>query len=237
MNAMFTGMQSAQTLGYLEDTYLTEAPSSLAAVDESGALLVETCLFHPQGGGQPADVGWVDDVPVTPIKDHATGQVLLLPQTSPGEARHEWAVGSTVTTRVDRDLRLQHAALHTAGHLIEAAGRSLGWELAGNNHFPGQARVEFTPGTGTLPETPGDRERDGTLLSGFVADAVAEDLAVNAATDGDGRRIVSIGELHAAPCGGTHVRSLGALAEVAVEVKVKKGRIRVSYTANHADMS
>lgn len=237
MNVMFSKMVPVQTLRYLEDTYLTESSSSLAAVDESGALLVETCLFHPQGGGQPADVGWVDDVPVSPIKDHANGQVLLVPQPSPGEAAREWVVGSTVTTRVDRDLRLQHAALHTAGHLVEAAGRSLGWELAGNNHFPGQARVEFTPGTGAVPETPEDRECDGTLLSTFVADAVAEDLAVNAATDAGCRRVVSLGELHAAPCGGTHVRSLGALANVAVEVKVKKGRIRVSYTANHADMS
>lgn len=237
MNVMFIEMRPRQTLSYLEDTYRTESPSSLAEVDESGALLVETCLFHPQGGGQPADVGWVDDVPVTPIKDHANGQVLLVPQSSAGEAAHEWVVGSTVTTRVDRDLRLQHAALHTAGHLVEAAGRSLGWELAGNNHFPGQARVEFTPGAGEVPETPWDRERDGKLLSAFVADVVAEDLAVSAATDVEGRRVVSIGEAHAAPCGGTHVRSLGALADVAVEVKVKKGRIRVSYIANHADMS
>jgi Ser-tRNA(Ala) deacylase AlaX len=40
--------------------------------------------------------------------------------------------------------------------------------------------------------------------------------------------------LHAAPCGGTHVRSLGDLADVVLPtLKVNKGRIRVSYTATH----
>ncbi|MFD7204632.1 hypothetical protein [Streptomyces sp. NPDC059893] len=46
-----------------------------------------------------------------------------------------------------------------------------------------------------------------------------------------------LGELHAAPCGGTHVRSLGDLDEVVLPtLKVKKGRIRVSYTAAHRSL-
>ena len=65
---------------------------------------------------------------------------------APARPRASWVAGQRVSTRVDRELRLRHAALHTAGHLVEAAGRDLGWELAGNNHFPGQARIEFTPG-------------------------------------------------------------------------------------------
>jgi Ser-tRNA(Ala) deacylase AlaX len=45
---------------------------------------------------------------------------------------------------------------------------------------------------------------------------------------------VHLDALHSAPCGGTHVRSLGDLADVVLPtLKVKKGRIRVSYTATH----
>ena len=235
VNAMFDKATVGQVLSYQEDTYLTEDSSVVLGVDERGALTLACCLFHPQGGGQPADRGWVEDVAVNPIRDTATGRVVLVPDVDealvPG-----WAVGATVTTRVDRVLRLRHAALHTAGHLIEAAGRSLGWELAGNNHFPGQARIEFTPGEGTVPDSPDRRERASEALRRFVAEAVICDLAVVSDTGEDGRRVVSIGQVHAAPCGGTHVRSLAALAGVELEVKVKKGRIRVSYTAEHVAM-
>jgi len=220
-----------RSLSYQEDPYLTEDSSVVLGVDERGALTLASCLFHPQGGGQPADRGWVEDVAVTPIREAATGLVVLVPDGD--EAPVPGWTGATVTTRVDRVLRLRHAALHTAGHLIEAAGRSLGWELAGNNHFPGQARIEFTPGKGTIPNSPESRERASEALRRFVAEAVVCDLAVVSKTGEDGRRIVSIGQVHAAPCGGTHVCSLAALAGVKLEVKVRKGRIRLSYTAEH----
>nr|WSY57369.1 hypothetical protein OG999_49415 [Streptomyces sp. NBC_00886] len=49
--------------------------------------------------------------------------------------------------------------------------------------------------------------------------------------------MVHLDALHSAPCGGTHVRSLGELADVVLPtLKVKKGRIRVSYTATHRSL-
>jgi Ser-tRNA(Ala) deacylase AlaX len=217
---------------YLTDTYLTELVTKVLATTSAGELVVESCIFHPQGGGQPADRGWVDAVEVTPVKDHDSGRVILRPvDASADSSGQSWA--QQVTTRVDRPLRLRHAALHTAGHLIEAAGRSLGWELTGNNHFPGQARIEFTAGAATSPTMPEERERAAEQLRAYAAAAIDAAPAVEASTDHDGHRIVAIGDLHAAPCGGTHVHSLADLADVDLEVKVKKGRIRVSYTAKH----
>ncbi|MFD5108922.1 hypothetical protein [Streptomyces cinereoruber] len=55
--------------------------------------------------------------------------------------------------------------------------------------------------------------------------------------DAEGRRIVHLAGLHSAPCGGTHVRSLGDLADIVLPtLKVKKGRIGVSYSAVHRDL-
>ncbi|MFJ9376518.1 hypothetical protein [Streptomyces sp. NPDC101455] len=72
------------------------------------------------------------------------------------------------------------------------------------------------------------------VLRAAVAGAVADDLPVSARYLSDGRRVVHLDALHSAPCGGTHVRSLGDLADVVLPIlKVKKGRIRVSYTAAH----
>ncbi|MFI6274745.1 hypothetical protein [Streptomyces sp. NPDC050988] len=141
--------------------------------------------------------------------------------------------------RIDLRARTAHAALHTAGHLVEAVGRMQGWEMVAGNHFPGQARIEFqAPRTDPRLTDPEGREEVTAALRVAVAAAVADDLPVFARCLADGRRVVHLDELHSAPCGGTHVRSLGDLAEVVLPtLKVKKGRIRVSYTATHAPYS
>ncbi|MFG1685477.1 hypothetical protein ACGFNP_35320 [Nonomuraea sp. NPDC049269] len=224
----------AQDALYLEDTYLTSVDTSVTATgyDEVGGtwVAVRHNIFHPQGGGQPADHGWLGECEVVPVRHAATGLVMLQ-----GAGLDGLSEGDVVRARVDADLRLLHAALHTAGHLVEAAGRPEGWTLAGSNHFPGQARVELTPPeAGTRLADAEEREKAADRLRAFVAAAIADDLPVTAEHDDEGRRVVRLGDMHAAPCGGTHVRSLADLREVTISaVKLKKGRIRVSYTASH----
>ncbi|MEV7385660.1 MULTISPECIES: metal-dependent hydrolase [unclassified Streptomyces] len=225
-----------QVRSYLDDTYAEQVDTRVIAVGEREGrawAAVEHCLFHPQGGGQPADRGWLDDVEVVPVRDASSGLVVVV---AAGE-EDGWpgfGDGQPVRARIDLETRLAHAALHTAGHLIEAAGRAQGWELAANNHFPGQARIEFTaPQSDPRLTEPEGREEVLTELRKAVAAAVAEDLPVTAAVDGQGMRVVSLGALHSAPCGGTHVHGLGDLRDVELSLKVKRGRIRVSYSAAH----
>jgi Ser-tRNA(Ala) deacylase AlaX len=224
---------------YLEDTYLGDVHTSVTATghDEAGGrwLAVRHNIFHPQGGGQPADRGWLGECEVVPVRHAATGLVVLHATGSHSAGLDDLSEGDLVHTRIDAGLRLLHAALHTAGHLVEAACRAEGWTLAGSNHFPGQARIELTP-----PETRAqltdaeEREKAADRLRAFIAAAIADDLPVTADHDDEGHRVVRLGDVHAAPCGGTHVRSLADLRQVTISaVKLKKGRLRVSYTADH----
>ncbi|MFE6336847.1 metal-dependent hydrolase [Streptomyces sp. NPDC057798] len=194
---------------------------------------VEHCLFHPQGAGQPADRGWLADADVIPVRDPESALVVLV--APEGGALPPVTVGQSVRTRIDMRSRMTHAALHTAGHLVEAVGRLQGWQMVSNNHFPGQARIEFRmPQPDARLADPEGREEATAALRDAVATAIAADLPVFARYEGGGRRVVHLDALHAAPCGGTHLRSLGALAEVVLPtLKVKKGRIRVSYSATH----
>ncbi|MEV0150566.1 MULTISPECIES: hypothetical protein [unclassified Nonomuraea] len=225
-----------QQPAYLEDTYLTDVTTAVVAAgrDDGGAwVAVRDNIFHPQGGGQPADRGRLDECEVVPVRHAGTGLVVL--QAVEGAGLDDLSEGDVVHARVDDGLRLLHAALHTTGHLVEAATRAEGWTMAASNHFPGQARIELTPSeTGTRLADPEDREKAADRLRAFVAAAVAEDLPVIAGRDDEGRRVVRLGDLHAAPCGGTHVRSLADLERVTIpSVRLKKGRVRVSYTASH----
>lgn len=213
---------------YLADTYRTEIATHVAATgdDDGPWIALRDNVFHPQGGGQPADHGQVGAYAVVPVRFPDSGLVAV--RAPDGGDLGGLAVGDAVEARVDAESRRLHAALHTAGHLIDAAGVSLGWVHAGNIHFPGQARIEFT---GTAPD---DKEDAAERIRAYVAKAVAEDLPVTADHDADGLRIVHIAGLHDQPCGGTHVRRLGDLVDVTISgVKVKKGRIRVSYSAAH----
>ncbi|MGW1340776.1 hypothetical protein ACWCOV_06945 [Kribbella sp. NPDC002412] len=205
---------------YLEDSYLTEVVTRVLAVGDTGIAVREN-LFHPQGGGQPADQGWVGDLLGVPVRGEDGLVYLVTSEPAPLE------VGDVVRARVDAEARLLHAALHTAGHLVDGIARGLGWTWAGNNHFPGQARIEFS-----APDAVELTDAAEQIQAGVEA-AIAAELVVTA-TERDGLRVVRVGDLHEAPCGGTHVRSLADLASVTVSgVKVKKGRIRVSYTATH----
>lgn len=226
----------AQISVYLDDTYLEQVDTRVIALGERDGLpwaAVEHCLFHPQGGGQPADSGWLDDAEIVPVRDRASGLVVAM--APEGGSLPLLAEGQQVRSRIDLQARTAHAALHTAGHLIEAVGRMQGWEMVASNHFPGQARIEFQARqTDQRLADPEGREEVTATLRAAVAAAVADDLPVFARYDPDGRRVIHIDALHAAPCGGTHVRRLGDLADVVLPtLKVKKGRIRVSYSATH----
>src|SRR4051812_27301349 len=227
-----------QVPAYYADTYEEQAQTQVAATGEHDGtpwVAVEHCLFHPQGGGQPADRGWVDGHEIVPVRDHESGLVVTV---ACGETTlPAFSIGQPVEVRIDLPARLAHAALHTAGHLIEAAGRAQGWVLAANNPFPGQARLGFTPlaSAARLASLEG-REEATEALQTEATKAIAEDLPVTWENDAEGRRIVHLAHLHSAPCGGTHVRSLGDLDDVVVPtLKVKKGRIRVSYNATHRE--
>ncbi|WP_461006696.1 alanyl-tRNA editing protein [Streptomyces capparidis] len=230
----------AQAAAYADDTYLMSVTTRVLAVgrdDGDGPwVAVERNIFHPQGGGQPADRGRLGECEVAPQRHPGTGLVVLRAPEAHRDGLARLAEGEPVVAHVDAGTRLLHAALHTAGHLVEAAGRTLGWVHAGNNHFPGQARIEFAPPPDGLGD-PEAREEAAERLRAWVAEAVSRDHPVTAEHDGQGRRVVRIGDLHAAPCGGTHVRSLADLEELLIPaVKVKKGRVKVAYTASHGPL-
>lgn len=238
-----------QEQAYYGDTYLTDVTATVIAsgiaadggvggtadgevgvTADGGAAWVAVTpnIFHPKGGGQPSDEGTVDGAAVTPARDDA-GLVVLT-----GVPALE--VGAAVVCSVDPAKRRLHAALHTAGHVLGALGEARGWQHSGHSHFPGQARLDFDP-----------EGHEGSLATSELREAVRAELqaamdatlarggAVSASVDDGGHRTVTIEGVNAEPCGGTHVRSLADLANVRIlEVKVKRGAIKVRYEAEHA---
>ncbi|HCR0323004.1 TPA: alanyl-tRNA editing protein [Klebsiella aerogenes] len=185
-----------------------------AEADGRYAIELDRTLFHPQGGGQPSDSGWIDEQVVMTVATRGDSVLHIVEQPLPlGE----------VKIRIDASARQLHARLHSAGHLLGLAGEQLGWRPVKAHHWPGEGRITFAAGAGAvLPEA--------SALLAQVSAWQRQDLP-RRIIFANGLRAVGFGELPAYPCGGTHVASLAALGSIVIsQLKMKKGQMIVSYT-------
>ncbi len=178
--------------------------------------------FHPQGGGQRADQGTIDSIPV----DHVS-------QDPFGVVSHyfaepvSFAKGAEVHLEVDPQSRLRNAQLHTAGHLIGGLGQVIapGLRAVAGHHWDGEARVDFDGA-----QAVSDIEAFLRSLTHRISTALEEGLAVSILGDPESDRSIAIGVLDPMPCGGTHVSSLSEIGSIDIrKTRKKKGIFRVSY--------
>jgi Ser-tRNA(Ala) deacylase AlaX len=223
---------SPQRQRYLDDTYLFEIATTVleARSAENGtALVLADNIFHPAGGGQPDDQGNVNGHRVTAVARDEDGSVGVII-----EATDAFSVGEAVVASIDPDLRKLHAALHTAGHLIDSILRQQEYLVhRASNHRPGQARVEYTisrePHSAAIEELRAE-------LPDAVRELIARSVPVAAGSSPEGTRIVSIGDLHSDPCGGTHVAQTGEISGFELRsLKKKSGLLKAGYVAEHSN--
>jgi alanyl-tRNA synthetase len=177
------------------------------------AVVLRATLFHPQGGGQPCDTGWIGD-----------SQVLRVVQ-EPDRIIHFVAcpveIGMT-RIQVDEQRRRFNTRMHSAGHLIGHFIQAMGWMPVKGHHWPGEGRVQFKPAGAA-------QEVEIQTLQHGIQQWVAHDLP-RLTSLREGAREIGFGELPAYGCGGTHVRSLKDLGTVTIEsLSHKKGTLSVYY--------
>ena len=180
------------------------------------AVVLRATLFHPQGGGQPFDTGWIGE-----------SQVLRVVQ-DPDRIIHfvDRPVNPGMTQiRVDEQRRQFNTRMHSAGHLIGHLVQSMGWMPIKAHHWPGEGRVQFKPAESA-------QEIDVQIVQHGIEQWIAQDLP-RLTSLREGAREIGFGELPAYGCGGTHVRSLKDLGRVTItSVTQKKGTLSVHYSVD-----
>lgn len=233
---------------YLTDTFQYENSAEVleAGMDEHGPYLVpDASVFYPGGGGQEPDQGMV-------IRENGTAVPLLKAALVLGAFRHYTAApvpeGERLIIRIDGAARVQHARLHTGGHLLSSVVfEQLKWPLipVKGFHYTEGAYLEFKPMEVM-------NEPDLALLNQALEAVIGDRLSVTSTlTTAEDRlfreafkppgfqpppdkplRLVKIDTFLAYPCGGTHLRHTGELHWLRVRhVKNKKGNIRIAYEA------
>ncbi|KAF8817942.1 putative Alanine--tRna ligase [Cardiosporidium cionae] len=160
------GMATLATeLMYFADSSLKMSISKLQSIQRSqgtsATLVLDSTVFHPQGGGQPSDIGSILNLRNKNLFKviSATASPYLtytaFGKNKDGIVHHngyflnsdnaDWEPGDSVEIRVDEDLRNLHARIHSAGHVIDVAVERLGIKLKPSKayHFPEGPYVEY----------------------------------------------------------------------------------------------
>ena len=220
------------------------------ATDDDSVVVTKETIFHPQGGGQPSDVGSITSstsgasFSVTAVRMSAdpssAGQVFHLGRLA--DLAHSFTPGESVTQAIDTDKRLLYSRLHTAGHVLGAAVRHLleksvpGFDELKASHFPDSAACEFAGLIDGKFKGPIQERVDDYVASAMPVEIDfwdEDDFRKNGLkrlipgpevkagmAEGEKYRVVKIVGAEVYPCGGTHVDSTDECGRVEV------GRIR-----------
>lgn len=180
------------------------------------AVVLRATLFHPQGGGQPCDTGWIGESQVLRVVQEPDRIIHFVDR--PVE------LGMTCI-RIDEQRRQFNTRMHSAGHLIGHFVQALGWMPIKAHHWPDEGRVQFKPGDTA-------QEVDAETVQHGIDQWIEHDLP-RLTSLREGAREIGFGELPAYGCGGTHVRSLKDLGTVTIaSLSQKKGTLSVHYNVD-----
>mmetsp|Transcript_110512 Transcript_110512/g.219733 ORF Transcript_110512/g.219733 Transcript_110512/m.219733 type:complete len:339 (-) Transcript_110512:196-1212(-) len=243
---------------YFTDTYLFELdgceileafrpaqqPEGLLEGHVKFTVVLNRTIFHPQGGGQPADNGILSskslpEISVTMVSMRKEDGAVLHDCTVEPAQADAWLakVGTAnVSCRVDADRRRLAARVHSAGHLLDVAVTAVGlkWIPSKGYHFPDGPYVEYVLNDESRridPKKAGDKEAIIADIQANIDRLVTEGGKVGVEYQ-DGVRRIRMGD-EECPCGGTHVRDFAEIGKVQVKkVQNKQGNVRLAYTVS-----
>lgn len=218
------------------------------------AVVLDSTIFHPQGGGQPYDTGVITfstdhdfEFAVNDIRSK-DGMVLHY-----GFFKNTWEgfestlkKGIQVGLYVDASRRNLNSRLHSAGHLLDVCVKNVGLSLEPGKgyHFPDGPFVEYK---GTVPQNDMQSKqveleleanklisKGGKVSAAVVSYEEASELCGGWLPDyihkGTCPRIVKLGDHPGCPCGGTHVSDISEIGSMKVsQIRTKKGMTKIFY--------
>lgn len=233
---------------FLLDSYKFFTTANILSIAEVPPLFkikLTNTVFHPQGGGQPNDVGRIIQGNVefrvqSAEHDRSDNNVWHLGTFNEGR----FDENSEVRVEIDENVRRNHARLHSAGHLLDIAVQRLGYNLVPGKgyHFNDGSYVEYL---GNVE----DKEKGLVELNQECEKIIDETQEmVNAVilnpeeaakcfevpdylrSEQSIRYVKLTNEDKGCPCGGTHVKSVKDIGKIVVTRLRKVGKnLRVSY--------
>ncbi|HUH02762.1 MAG TPA: alanyl-tRNA editing protein, partial [Kofleriaceae bacterium] len=199
------------------------------------SVILDRTGFYPEAGGQMADRGRLESLPVVDVQVDEGGVIHHLVDGDPP------AIGAEVHGAIDWPRRRVHMALHTGQHmlsraLLDVAGAETVSSRLGETGCTVDVALERVP------------EAQVVAAVALVTSVIDADLEVRAFVPEPGElaalplrrapkvardiRVVEIGDFDVSPCGGTHCTRTGQVALVHVrKLERYKGMTRIWFDA------
>ncbi len=211
---------------YYDDSYLQAWQATIVAHSEAEQGLrvaLDRSAFYPEGGGQPADTGMLNDVAVVDVQ--VEDGVVWHTLAEPLDARE-------VQARIDWPRRFDHMQQHHGQHLLSAAFDTLFGFRTVSFHL-GSASVTIDLATPALSAEQAYAAEDlanqviwenRPVTARFVTAQELATLTLRKPPVVDGPiRIVSVPDFDYSACGGTHPSATGGVGIIAIRRWERRG--------------
>lgn len=217
---------------FYKDPYICEAQCEVEYVTEKDGkyeVVLKSTPFYPEGGGQPSDLGFIDNIRVEYVYEN---EDIIYHVTS------EKPVNNIVNCKVDYERRVDHIQQHSGEHLLSAAffklykGVNAGFHM-GNEYVTLDIDMkDLTEGMIKAAEMEANSYiyRDEEVKTYFLDKEEALKLPLRKAIKAEGTiRMVQMGEsIDYSACCGTQVRRTGEVGIIKIVKSEKyKGMTRI----------
>jgi alanyl-tRNA synthetase len=231
---------------YYVDQYLKEFDAKVLKVINTEYVVIDKTCFYPEGGGQPADHGYLlfDNVKAEVVDVQKIGKVIIH-KIKGSSAPKE---GATIKGVIDWEKRYGLMKAHTATHLVNgAARRVLGdhvWQY-GTQKGLESSRLDISHYRRLTPE---EVHKIETLANQAVLANMRVETAWMPRNDAESRygfrlyqggavpgkeiRVVKTGDWDVEACAGTHLNSTGEIGfiKIVYTERVQDGVERLAYS-------
>ena len=231
------GALACQQNAFLKE--LSTVVVSCTAQDTGYEVVLADTILFPEGGGQPFDVGYIDDIEVTNVQRRGT------------EAIHFLSVpldkGKEVVVKVNWERRFDHMQQHSGQHLITAIAQAECdlitecWHLGEKVSYIQMASAKITEDQVACIEARVNAcILDQLAVTVIVSDDARHDPRIRKAQKGLPEdmtgpvRVVEMQGIEQNLCCGTHVSNLGQLQGIKLlHTETKKGSTLLYFVAGN----
>lgn len=230
----------ATTRRYYENVDLDRCEATILTIepiDGRRAVILDSTVFYPEGGGQPDDRGTINGVAVTAVRER--GEDVLHFVEGPGA---EALAPGKAELRIDADRRRDFATQHTAQHLLSATVLRLYGAPTLSMHLGDESCTIDVDAPELAAAALAEAEEaafdvieaDYPVIAHLCPpeDIAAFPLRKRPPADEEVIRVIEIDGYDYSPCCGTHLPSTGRIGTIKVIGAEKyKGMTRVTFVA------
>lgn len=215
---------------FYTDPYLREFDAEVLSVQESKhgfSVVLDRTAFYPEGGGQPSDRGWLDEIPVSDVRKDGEAVV---------HTTEKRPHGGSVHGIIDWNHRFDYMQQHTGQHVVSGALIHVA-DIATVSVHQGESYTTIETDAEAIDQATIERVearaneiigRNLPITALWTTDAEVHNFPLRRPPKFSGSlRIVQVGEFDCVACGGVHAERTGEVGLVkCIGTERIRGRVR-----------